>query len=152
MHHIPATSETQYLTGRAALNVPYEDNTFADWHFDEVFLSGRGRFRIAGRDLPDTSSLLGTYGIRECSAVLKRYGVALEPHEKVYAANHVRALLDLVVSSILKGKSPSHVTVNDTLDTEQSLHDFRLQVAALKTKITDSVTLSLLTTWEQQQH
>jgi len=129
---LPATSQQHYLTGQAALNVPYEDNTFADWHFDEVFLSGRGRFRVAGQDFPDTSHLLGAYGIRECGGVLRRYGVKLGEGEKVYAANHVRAVLDLVVSTLSKGKIPAHVTVADTLDSEESLKDFREQLDLLK--------------------
>jgi hypothetical protein len=151
MNQLPVTSEEHYLTGQAALNVPYEDNTFADWHFDEVFLSGRGRFPVAGRDFPDTSPLLGTYGIRECASVLRRYGVQLGENEKVYAANHVRAVLDLVVSTLSKGKIPVHVTVGDTLDSEESLREFRAQVRLLKERVTDRVTLSLLAQWEQQQ-
>jgi len=152
MNHIPSTSPEHYLTGQAALNVPYDDNTFADWHFDEVFLSGRGRFRVAGQDFPDTSQFLGSYGVRECSAVLRRYGVKLDDGEKVYAANHVRAVLDMVVSALSKGKVPAHVTVDDTLDSPESLRDFHEQLGALKKRITDSVTLSLLHRWEQQQN
>lgn len=147
MNPLPATSPKQYLTGKAALNVPYEDNTFADWHFDETFLSGRGKFRIAGREAPDTSDLLGDYGIRECSAVLKRYGVRLNTNQEVYAANHVRAILDMVVFSMLNGRVPLHVTVDDTLDDERSLRDLREQLALLKVRITDSSMLALLEQW-----
>lgn len=152
MNSLPATSKEHYLTGQAALNVPYEDNTFADWHFDEVFLSGHGRFPVAGRDFPDTSNLLGQYGIRECAGVLRRYGLKLGKNEKVYAANHVRAVLDLVVSTLSKGQVPVHVTVSDILDSDESLRDFREQIHLLKERITDRVTLSLLAQWEQQQN
>jgi hypothetical protein len=151
MNSFPTTSPVNYITGKAALNVPNEDGTFADWHFDETFLSGRGKIRVAGKDAIDTSNLLGDYGIRECGGVLRRFGVALEENEKVYAANHVRALLDMVVSTLAKQKIPEHVTVQDMLDSPESLEEFRTQVELLKQKITDRITLSLLTQWEQKQ-
>lgn len=152
MNTLPSTSRTHYLTGQAALNVPGDDDSLADWHFNEVFLSGRGRFPIAGRDFPDTSNLLGTYGIRECAQVLRRYGLAIEQNKKVYAANHVRAALDLVVAAISKGQVPHHVTIDDTLDTEEGARDFGEQIGLLKQRITDRITLSLLEQWESQQH
>lgn len=152
MNTLPHTSEEHYITGRAALNVPNEDGSFADWHFDEVFLSGRGKIRIAGRDAPETMSLLGSYGIRECSGVLKRFGVAVQTGEKVYVANHIRALLDMVLTSLAKNRVPEHVSVGDMLDTSAELDELRTQVATLKQKITDQVTLSLLNQWEQKQH
>jgi hypothetical protein len=151
MNIFPTTSEVNYITGKAALNVPNEDGTFADWHFDATFLSGRGKIRLAGKDTPDTSNLLGNYGIRECSGVLRRFGVSLQADEKVYAANHIRAILDMVVSTLAKNKIPEHVTVQDMLDTPEALEELHTQVTLLKQKITDQITLSLLTQWEQKQ-
>jgi hypothetical protein len=152
MNHFPITSPTHYLTGQAALNVPSDDGDFADWHFTEVFLSGRGKLPIAGQDFPDTSYLLGSYGVRECASVLRRYGLAIESQQKVYAANHVRAALDLVVAGISKGKVPSHITLDDTIDTKEGLAAFGEQISVLKQRITDHATLSLLEQWEAQQH
>ena len=151
MTNLPTTSKENYITGKAALNVPNEDNTFADWHFDETFLSGRGKIRVAGKDTPDTSLLLGEYGIRECGEVLRRYGVKLGDGEKVYAANHIRAILDMVLSTLAKKKIPEHVTVQDMLDTPESLKELKTQVELLKHKITDQVIVTLLTQWEQKQ-
>jgi hypothetical protein len=152
MNTLPHTSERNYITGKAALNVPNEDGSFADWHFDEVFLSGRGKIRIAGKDAPETVNLLGNYGIRECSGVLRRFGVSVQTDEKVYAANHIRALLDMVLTSLAKNRIPEHVTIEDMLDTTEEREELRTQVNQLKQKITDQVTLSLLTQWEQKQH
>jgi hypothetical protein len=151
MSSLPHTSETHYITGKAALNVPNDDGTFADWHFDEVFLSGRGKIRVAGADAPETSDLLGNYGIRECSGVLRRFGVPVQPGEKVYAANHIRAILDMALSSIAKRRLPEHVNVQDMLDSPQEIGELRAQVQRLKVKITDQLALSLLSKWEQQQ-
>lgn len=151
MSSLPHTSETRYITGKAALNVPNEDGSFADWHFDEVFLSGRGKIRLAGADIPETISLLGNYGIRECSGVLRRFGVGVRADEKVYAANHIRAILDMALAAIAKKRVPEHVSVQDMLDSPEDVGELRAQVQRLKEKITDQVTLSLLSQWEQKQ-
>ena len=149
MNTIPHTSEQNYITGKAALNVPNPDGSFADWHFDEVFLSGRGKIRVAGKDTPPTLDLLGSYGIRECSGVLRRFGVSVPTEEKIYAASHVRAILDMVLSSIVKHKQADHVTALDLIDRDEEITELKSQVQALKQKITDQISLSLLNQWEQ---
>jgi hypothetical protein len=150
MPPIPNTSERSYITGIAALNVPNEDLSFADWHFDEMFLSGRRTPRVAGIDTKSTFDLLGNYGIRECSGVLRRCGVSLPTDDKVYAASHIRAILDLVIFSILKNRLPEHVTVHDMLDASEDVAELQTQVNALKQKLTDQIALSLLTEWEEK--
>jgi hypothetical protein len=150
MTPFPATSEQNYITGKAALNVPNEDGFPADWHFTEVFLSGRGKIRIAGQDAPETTTLLGKYGIRECGGVLRRCGVSLPTDDKVYAASHIRAILDMVLYSIANQRPPEHVTVHDMLDTSEDVAELQTQVNHLKQKLTDSVALSLLTEWEEK--
>jgi len=149
MNSIPHTSEQHYITGKAALNVPNPDGSFADWHFDEVFLSGRGKIRIAGKDTEPTVSMLGNYGIRECSDTLRRFGVAIPETEKVYTANHVRAILDMVLSSLAKKKLPAHVMADEFIDSESEIAELKSKVQELKTKISDQITLSLLQQWEQ---
>jgi hypothetical protein len=151
MNTFPHTSKRNYITGKAALNVPNEDGSFADWHFDEVFLSGRGKIRIAGQDAPETTSLLGNYGIRECSGALRRFGVSLPTDDKVYAASHIRAILDMVLYSIANQRPPDHVTVHDMLDAPEDVAELLTQVKTLQGKITDKITLSLLTQWAQKQ-
>jgi hypothetical protein len=149
MNTLPHTSEQNYITGKAALNVPNPDGSFADWHFDEVFLSGRGKIRIAGRDTEPTFPILGSYGIRECSDTLRRFGLAVPDTEKVYTANHVRAILDMVLASLAKKKMPAHVVAEEFIDSESELAELRSKVQELKTKISDQMTLSLLQQWEQ---
>lgn len=149
MNTLPQTSEQNYITGKAALNVPNPDGSFADWHFDEVFLSGRGKIRIAGKDTEPTVSMLGNYGIRECSDTLRRFGLAVPATDKVYTANHVRAILDMVLASLAKKKMPAHVVAEEFIDSESELAELRSKVQELKTKISDQITLSLLQQWEQ---
>jgi hypothetical protein len=150
MPPIPNTSERNYITGKAALNIPNEGGFPADWHFTEVFLSGRGKIRIAGQDTPETTTLLGNYGIRECGGVLRRFGVSLPTDDKVYTANHIRAILDMVLYSIANQRLPEHVTVHDMLDASEDVAELQTQVNALKQKLTDSVALSLLADWEEK--
>lgn len=152
MNTLPTTSPDHYLTGQAALNIPTEDGDFADWHFTEVFLSGNGRFAVAGKSLPDTSAIFGSYGVREVSQLLRQYGVMVPEGQSVYAASPVRAVLDLVLSAITKGKVPSHLTLDDTLDTEESRREFQSKTQLIRQRIADKITLSLLDQWEQQQH
>lgn len=151
MDTFPHTSERNYITGKAALNVPNKDGSFADWHFDEVFLSGRGKIRIAGQDATETATLLGNYGIRECGGVLRRFGVSLPTDDKVYAASHIRAILDMVLYSIANQRPPEHVTVHDMLDAPEDVAELQTQVKTLQSKITDKITSSLLTQWAQKQ-
>lgn len=151
MNTLPVTSPDHYLTGQAALNIPMEDGRFADWHFSEVFLSGRGRFQIAGENFPDTANFLGDYGIRECSDVLRRHGLVLPDGTRVFAASPVRATLDLVLSAVSRGKVPLHVTLDDTLDDSHMRQDFNHQLQSLKRHISDRVALSLLEQWEAKQ-
>ncbi len=148
MNPLPHTSETHYITGKAALNVPNEDGSFADWHFTETFLSGRGKIRVAGMDAPTTTPMLGNYGVRECSATLRRFGLAVPDTEKVYTANHVRAILDMVLASLAKKKMPAHVVAEEFIDSESELAELRSKVHELKTKISDTTSLALLAEWE----
>ncbi len=149
MNTLLHTSETNYITGTGALNIPNPDGSFADWHFDEMFLSGRRECRIAGKDTESTFPVFGNYGIRECSDTLRRFGLAVPATEKVYAANHVRAILDMVFFSISKKKLPVHVVVDDFIDSENELAELKSKVQELKQKISDQIILSLLTQWEQ---
>jgi hypothetical protein len=149
MYTLPHTSPDHYLTGRAALNVPNPDGSFADWHFDEMFLSGRRTPRIAGIDTEQTDIYFGNYGIRECSEVLRRFGLNIPEQQKVYTATHIRALLDMVVFSLNKGKIPHHVSVLDLIDSDDEIEEIKTQVQQLKQKISNQITLSLLTQWEK---
>lgn len=149
MKIIPQTSERHYLTGMTALNIPMEDGHIADWHFTGAFLHPSSRFHIAGENRLDTHDHLGDYGIRECSDVLRRFGAQVAPGQKVYAATYVRAILDLVLSSILNGHFPAHVEVHDLLYNEKDLSELAMQVTQLQQRIKDPKTLDLLERWRK---
>jgi hypothetical protein len=151
MNTIPETTETEYLTGITALNIPTEEGDFSDWHFTDTFLRGKTRLRIAGQDSADTSSLLGNYGIRECSNLLRRYGVDIPEEKKVYSADFVRALLDLVYTNILENRIPEHLQVEDVLDNESQQEIFFKKLQELKTHVKNQVQLNLMNQWETKQ-
>ena len=119
---IPQTSQTQYITGSAALNIPDETGDAADWHFCEHFLNENNLLSIpvAGVNFMSTTHILGDYGVHECSESLKRQGV-YNINGTVYAANAVRAVLDLALRHICeRGSSPEHIDANEYLaDSEQ---------------------------------
>lgn len=152
MNTLPDTSETAYLTGMTALNIPTEDGDFSDWHFMATFLQGKGRLRIAGKDSADTTPILGSYGIRECSDLLRRYGVNIPQDQKVYSADFVRALLDLVYTNILENQAPpTHLRVDDFLDDELLQIAFFKKLQELKTHIQNQVHRNLISQWESKQ-
>ena len=150
MNPLPTTSKEHYITGRSALNVPNPDGTFADWHFANVFLSGKGKIRIAGKEIASTSAVLGDYGIRECSDVLRAYGAYIPENEPVFSANHIRAILDLALSSAQQGRAPEHVTVHDMLDSNEDIQELAEKTQQVLGTVSDSVTHSLIYTWAQK--
>jgi hypothetical protein len=71
-----------YITGQHALNLPCKLLTCGDWHTSALQWE-----RPCMRDSAD--SIFGDYGIER--------GIRIPEHEETYAAaNHIRALLDLL--------------------------------------------------------
>lgn len=151
MPHLPDTTETEYFTGITALNIPTEDGDFSDWHFTEIFLLENTRFRIACQNLADTTPILGSYGIRECSNLLRRYGVNIPEKQKVYSANFIRALLDLVYTNILENRMPEHLQVEEILDDELQKEIFLKKLQELKKHIQNQSQHELICHWESKQ-
>lgn len=104
---IPATTPSLYITGIAALNLPAPEGTSGDWHFSTVFYGDdltTMDLQLAGDDEAlNTNYIYGQYGIYECSAAMKRAGLVIpERIFDVYAANHFRAILDMLYWSLIR--------------------------------------------------
>ena len=117
---LPKTTPTCYLTGMTALNIPAPEGTTGDWHFEESFW-GRGDLRpkifVAGEGRAlNTNSIWETLGIYECSHILRVKGIAIAADEKVYTANHCRAVLDMLYNAIKHKEYPHHIIIDDWLD------------------------------------
>ena len=148
---LPDTTETEYFTGITALNIPTEDGDFSDWHFTDTFLRGKVRLRIAVKDSADTTPILGSYGIRECSNLLRRYGVNIPEDKKVYSADFVRALLDMVYTNTLENRIPEHLQVKEILDDELQQEIFFKKLQELKKHIPNRSQLDMICHWESKQ-
>lgn len=132
---IPRTSRLHYLGGMAALNLPSPLGT-GDWHMEQTFRNRQGnklsRSFISGVGCAtDTTALLGDAGIYDCTQIINDLKI---PHdsEPVFAANHARAIADLVISSILRDITPNHIQLDDWMPREtdkQSVFDL-LNIAA----------------------
>jgi hypothetical protein len=151
MTALPDTSETAYFTGITALNIPTEDGDFSDWHFTDTFLRRKTRLRIAGKDSVDTTPILGSYGIRECSDLLRRYGVDIPQDQKVYSADFIRALLDMVYTNILENRIPEHLRVDEVLDDMSLQNSFFKKLQELKAKVQNQSQHDMICQWESKQ-
>ena len=133
------------------MTIPDGDADFVNWHFTDTFLGGKASFRIAGRNFPDTSALLGTTGVRECSGILRRSGVELPASRKFYAANRDRALLDLVVVNVQQGKTLDHLRLEDFADTEGEVCHLREMFQQLRDRLLDAEQARIIQEWLQSQ-
>jgi hypothetical protein len=151
MPSLPATSPEHYLTGTSAMAIPSPDTPFVDWHFVDTFLEGKASFRVAGTNFPDTTALLGSLGIHECSGILRRHGVPLPPDRGFYAANRDRALLDLIVSNLQQARRPDHLRLVDFCEDEADSRPLRELLQTLRHLLTDPTQRRLLDEWLAQQ-
>ena len=125
MKEIPATTPRRYLTGASALNIPAPERTSGDWHFQNAFFLSPRPLQLAGDGpgtLVDTNDLFGGYGVHECSEVLKGFGLVLPEGMPVYAANHYRAILDLLISTAKAGQPADYLSnPEEWLDTQENV-------------------------------
>jgi hypothetical protein len=115
-------SEARYISGVHALNLPAPERTSGDWHFSNVYYhSEESVITLAGTgEEIDTNFIFGNYGIYLCNEALKNRGLKADG-KTYYAANHFRAVLDLLYERIEKGKYPYYLTgaSEDYFDTEE---------------------------------
>jgi len=134
---IPHTTPGHYITGIPALNLPAPEGTSGDWHFYAVYydtVDNNGGtsvvLQLAGDgEVLNTNNIYGRYGIYECSAAMKKYGLII-PNRKAYAANHFRAILDMLYWSLIRYHKVIGLigATEDWLDTNEQ-KDFLLKKA-----------------------
>ncbi|KXJ54118.1 MAG: hypothetical protein AXW15_08670 [Neptuniibacter sp. Phe_28] len=111
---IPYTTKRRYLTGLAALNLPSNEGT-GDWHFIETFKGSHGRnpgpFFVAGDNYADTYSVFGSEGIEDQTKSLEEAGVI--SNTKLFAANHYRAMADMIFQRLHDGNGIDSYVVDD---------------------------------------
>jgi hypothetical protein len=118
-------SEKRYISGMAALNLPAPEGTSGDWHFLNLFYRKRREdveevFFIAGENgVVDTNPIFDKYGIYPCEEALQKRG--LRSGGRAYAANHFRAILDMLYEKLRRGGYPRYLqgATKDFLDTDE---------------------------------
>lgn len=112
---LPRLCEGCYLGGMAALNLPLPEGT-GDWHMWQTFFrfqKRRSRSFICGPGcLTNTNMFFGLEGIYDCTSTLDLLRIPYEC-SPVYAADHTRAVSDLVLDAVLQGSSPDFVVLDD---------------------------------------
>jgi hypothetical protein len=76
-----------------------------------------------GRAL-NSNPIWGALGIYECSDILRAKGIAMPTEARVYAANHCRAILDMLYNAIKRKEYPHHIAVDDWLDVDSERKRF----------------------------
>ena len=153
---LPKTTPTCYLTGMTALNIPAPEGTTGDWHFEESFL-GRGNIRpkifVAGEGRAlNTNPILGALGVYDCSSILRAKGIVIAAEERIYAANHCRAVLDMLYNAIQRKEYPHHITVDDWLDIDAVRKRLFENIPTLNSFLKEEEKI-ILTSWvEAQSH
>ncbi len=111
---IPYTTKRRYLTGLAALNLPSHEGT-GDWHFIETFKGAYGRspgpFFVAGENYADTYPVFGSEGVEDQTKSLEEVGVIYKT--KLFAANHYRAMADMIFQRLNDGNGIDSYIVDD---------------------------------------
>jgi hypothetical protein len=118
-------SEARYISGVHALNLPPPERTSGDWHPSNVFFHEERDVLItlAGKGTKmDTNHIFQTYGIYLCNETLESRGLKINRTNGItyYAANHYRAILDVLYESVSRAKYPYHLdrASEDYLDTD----------------------------------
>lgn len=131
------TTPNTYLTGLTALNLPDPQAPSGDWHFTSAVLNPAARIHTAGDagNLVNTNQLLGSHGIYDCAQSLRSLGIPVDPDDHVYAASHVRAVLDLVIRNILNKHFPHHLEADKWLTSPEQWEELNNTAKALENQL-----------------
>lgn len=124
---IPPTTFRTYLSGFTALNIPAPEGTGGDWHAPTALLDPGSTFSLAGEGphcFVNANAVFGKDGIHECSDTLRGMGATVAPGARVYAGNHYRAIVDLLVEQA-RARLPVFDLIDpeDYLDTQEHLRE-----------------------------
>ncbi len=114
----PVTSIDNYFTGITALNIPSQDYETGDWHIISTFKSSfrdKPKFVISG-NIRNTNEIFGTDSIEDKSEILKEYGIVDKNNKPIYAANHYRAIADMMYDYLINKSITRNVFKHIVLD------------------------------------
>jgi hypothetical protein len=149
---IPKTTAQTYISGTQALNIP--DETSGDWHFYTVWFSFSSETVMlygAGQER-NTNDIYGSFGISDKKFIMQQYGL-LADTDKVYVANHCRAVLDLIY--YCAKKKAMNLVVGSTMDyfdtEEQKMRILKLAKKMLAPKYLSQEGRRTLQSWLQTE-
>lgn len=111
---LPVTSRQTYISELAALNVGFNDEG-GDWHFrphwyvmTNQFGTAEGPFPLGGEGAEfNTNPALGDLGVRDITdALLSKGYIPPTDRRPVFAANHLRAVADIVYGQTIRRHRP----------------------------------------------
>lgn len=138
------TTPTHYISGKHALNLPAPEGTSGDWHMRAVFYDITGdnsslSLLLAGDgETLNTNHIYGSYGIYECTDAMKRCGLNVPEGTENYAANHFRAILDMVYNTLKKHSRVVGLqcSTDEWLDTQAQKKELLTQALKMKPFLT----------------
>jgi hypothetical protein len=150
---IPHTSKELYISGLYALNIQSPEGTTGDWH--DVYHWREGidkpkKIMLAGTGAEtDTNPVFDDFGVYEGKSRLTQSGIKVNDDiERVYIANHFRAILDMLYHSLKEYGAVYNLSgaTNDWLDTDEQ-KELVLSKAMLLTDLFSSKALIALRNW-----
>ena len=117
-----------YITGKTALNL-----NGADWHYTET-MKHPENFTIAGINYINTSNILNNFGLYIRSDV------------KVPCASNERAIIDMIINSILKLKKP-YFSFDDFLLNKKEIINIIKKISDIKDDHFTDIQKNLLDEW-----
>lgn len=149
---IPQTTRRHYLTAKTALNIPSADGT-GDWHFFEIFKGVHGRkpgpFFVSGVNIADTYDIFNDAGIADYSELLRKAGIELK--FPVFAADHFRAMADLVYQKLKDGKGLESYQPEEWFPAKSDRNKLRVMLDKLKSHL-EQDQIKVLTSWMMEHH
>lgn len=132
MRMLPDTSPDLYLSGTASLNIPSPEGT-GDWHTLGTF-SEENTKPIQFLGDRELISIIGKFGIEDRTGDADRAGI---PHSgRVFASTHSRAVVDMVIKSVLAGRVANHVHLDDWLPEDKHKQQVARMLVRASAKLT----------------
>lgn len=146
---LPVTSKHRYLSGLAALNISTSKRT-GDWHSYHICKPPKRPVRtyLVGEGCQvNTNPIFGERGILDVTQILDEMQVPQASHP-TYAANHARAIADLILAAVLAHQALDHIQLDDWMPTPQDKQEV-FSLLELAHEILSEEQVAQITAWEQ---
>jgi hypothetical protein len=148
-------SVNRYISGKAALNLPAPEGTSGDWHFFGYFYRSKPGvivYLAGDGEAVNTNHIYGGFGVHDCTISLKMRDLVQEGNGTPYAANHFRAILDMLYDLLTRDVYPRRIqsATEDFLDTVAE-KEYLLEKAVLMFPFLSKPRQDLLGEWLEKE-